>query len=331
MLWTWLPWCWTKADLPGELRTNQCFGHLVYATGEAMPMLQRANLWDLDSLLQVQGGEHLSRHRFRDAIRWQADPGHPTVIIKREWRTYAKDRLAAVMLRHRYSTKCVQEFVALQHLRVHGLPHPEPLALWLRRRGLEVQAALMVRDLGQVLPLPRWLQHLSHEDQNVAWEAIAHSLGDVVAAIHKTGLCHSDLFAKHILVPSDPHKLPTRDRVVLVDWQRSRWYRGTVPWRHRARDLGVLLGSLHEQIFPDQARAALLRFYGQAAGISAQQHPRLTAAVARYARAVRRHRKVQLALAEQAGMPPPSSRKAAICTRRFTLLPVSSLAERLLQ
>lgn len=70
--------------------------------------------------------------------------------------------------------------------------------------------------------------------------ALAASAGRVIATLHEAGVSHADLNMTNILVAPGPDG----ERIALVDFDRARLHRGTLPTAARRRNLARLARSL---------------------------------------------------------------------------------------
>lgn len=106
------------------------------------------------------------------------------------------------------------EYRLLRRLREKGLPVPEPLAAFCRRRGLTYRAALLTRRIPQVSSLAECV-----DEGRAPWTAV----GETLARLHRAGARHSDLNAHNIL-------LDTGGGIHVIDWDKGRLMPGPGPW-----------------------------------------------------------------------------------------------------
>ena len=106
------------------------------------------------------------------------------------------------------------EYRLLRRLREKGLPVPEPLAAFCRRRGAVYRAALLTARIPQAASL------LQQADAGRApWAAV----GETLARLHRAGARHSDLNAHNILFDAD-------GGIRVIDWDKGRLTSGPGPW-----------------------------------------------------------------------------------------------------
>lgn len=125
-----------------------------------------------------------------------------------------------------------------QHAWRRGAPAAPILALGVRwSGGLPAEAMLVGLFEPGALPLIELAQ--SHTLNPAQRRVVLKRSAQVAAALHRAGLEHLDFHAGNLLVTSDL-------RVVPIDLDRARWWRGSggVPWQQRVRNLGFLAASL---------------------------------------------------------------------------------------
>ena len=252
-------------DMPAGMDPTPLVGDLLFVHARVLEELLRQGWTTIERLFRIPATLIQSGHQNRDLASLLLPGLGERGYLKRELATYRKDRLTAFVVPGCYTTKCVQEFVALRHLAKAGIRVAAPLALWLSRAGSRVQAALLLEELAGYtafdLELARYGSHLTSNAEQL--ERVARALASFVAAVHNARVHDPDLFSWHLMV-REGQLLSTAlgpDDFALLDLQRA----SVLSWRpccvRRARDIGAVLGTLDESIFPPRARDAFLAHY----------------------------------------------------------------------
>lgn len=154
-------------------------------------------------------------------------------------------------LRGRPRDPAEREARALERAGSLGLRVPRPLVALAEGRPPRLVPPAPGRGAGAVL-VTEWVEHDDHLGRRLArepderarrgWIAAAAQL---VAALHRAGGYHRDLYASHLAIDPD-------GRLVLFDLGRCRFERAPRE-RWIAKDLGGLLGSFGDAVTPREA------------------------------------------------------------------------------
>lgn len=251
--------------------------------------LWRQGLRSAADYLAVSGGTLVHRHRGRQ-VHYLGMSG-VGCYLKRQAGITWKERIASQWAGFGWSSRSHREWQVLSELWQHGHLGPEPMAVGETPEG----AFLLVRALPDAVDLPTLLrQGMAGPRRRELLQRTAHAL----AALHGLGLSHPDLFAKHVFVHWN------HGHISFVDYQRTRKYSASIPWRQRSRDLAALAASLHPASVSGLERSLFLRHYLHAAKLKNTLGWRAAeAAVAARVRALSQRRKIQRLQAETAPRP----------------------------
>jgi heptose I phosphotransferase len=205
----------------------------------------------------------ISGHADREVARLTSgeSAGALRLFVKREHRVGWAVRWANARAGFGFVPRSLREARTLEAVRREGVGCPEWVAAGEDGRG---RAFLVLRALDAV-DLPAFLQE--HPDPGRR-RRLARALGAALARLHRAGLDHPDLYAKHVLVG------PGGDTPYFLDWQRSR-RRRAAGGRLRARDLAALHATLPEALASPRERLAFLRAYLRAEPVSDGPSPGL--------------------------------------------------------
>lgn len=182
--------------------------------------------------------------------------GGKTFYLKREERVLLRSRLLNWLGGAGWSSLSLREAKTLEAMAREGVPAPQWVAVGEDSTG---QAFLLVEAVpGESLP------HGLHRADAAGKRRLMAVVGRSVARLHALGLCHRDLYAKHVLIDEG-------GTVRVVDWQRA--YRPvSITTADRVRDLAALLATLPLELAGPRERLALLRAYlgGRAAPFARQ-------------------------------------------------------------
>ncbi len=181
------------------------------------------------------------------AIELGRNDGRMVVAIERSPTALSGARQAVCKWfapRHRRSAR--REALLLRRCGERSAPAPRLLAVGDSRTG----ATLLLLEACTGVPLDEELQRCSVDER----ARLAARLGAELAALHRLGIVHRQLFAWHVLVNGQ--------QTVLLDWAQARvGRRGARPLSDCARDLAALFSTLSRRALPLTARARLLREY----------------------------------------------------------------------
>ena len=239
---------------------------------DAVPRDALASLFDSRGLAPADA-ERIKSSPVREVLQ-VALADDCRVFVKRYRARGALDALRALA----GGSRAQQEFRNLKRACAMGLPTVEPLCCAEQRRGgVPTESVLVTRALADARVLGDLLPELGAG----ARAALLRRLGGVARRLHDSGLWHRDFHLGNVLcTPSDDPE------PVLVDLQKLRWLRVSLPLRLRVRDLSGLASGLNAA-----DGAILLECYARAAAPEldlAALHSRLAADVER--RAARRLR-----------------------------------------
>jgi heptose I phosphotransferase len=219
--------CWEIANCPGygHNGTMPLFAESFILNPDWRSQAAAMQLDSLDRCLTYAGGVVVKDARKnRDVLRIEAPCG--AVFLKR--------------IRGAGWREIPHESRILHHLRSHGLPVPEPIAVGARRG-----AAVL---LTKALPETQTLEHLLLTDALGGAErrSVMLRLSAVMRHMHDVGVNHRDFYAGHV------HVSPSLE-IYLVDLGRAE-LRNTVPYRRAIKDLAALHMSI-----PGRCASAWLR------------------------------------------------------------------------
>jgi heptose I phosphotransferase len=197
----------------------------------------------------------VSGHPDRNVVRLLLGSGEQQrlVYLKRESRIRFGTRLLNFLSGFGWVAGPVREAQMLGALQREGLPAPRWLAAGEDRSG---RAFLLVEDLPGTVSLMSALQDRPGFREQ---RALAARLGRTLAAIHRAGFFHRDLYGKHVLVGSADGELS------LLDWQRAR-RRAWLSSSEIIRDLACLHATLPDELAGPRERLACLRAYLDSSG-----------------------------------------------------------------
>ncbi len=239
----------------------------LFINPEFQSLVRRYRLDDFDRVMSWSDGEKIGINASRGIQRIDLDDdGRPiTLYLKREWRTYLKDRLANWLAGFGWSSKARREQLVLQRLAESAIGCPEVVAMaerggWRPKGYLILMAIPFGLDLAEFLKLHGPSLSVGERRQ------LAAHLGHEVARMHAAGVDQPDLFSKHVFLSGtpasivdvrSPFELP---RVSFIDLQRSG-VRGQVSVRARLRDLAALDATLPVELASVSDRVVFLDSY----------------------------------------------------------------------
>ncbi len=158
------------------------------------------------------------------------------VWVERFERATLAESLRARLGHPRSTSLAARSWNLLCHLRAHGVPTPEPLAVGeLGGEPFARRSVLVVRELERSTPLPRWWT----EAEPAARRAAARALGELLARIARAGLVLPELGLADLYL-AQPRTPPGADCGSPVAGLRSR----RLPELALARVRGGRLGRL---------------------------------------------------------------------------------------
>ena len=119
------------------------------------------------------------------------------------------------------TTRSFREFRLLEQMRALELPVPQPLAARYLRSGPWYRADLAMSELPESRSL-----HVILSGRPAQLEALATSVGAVLARFHRCGIWHADLNAHNILIN-------THGTVFLVDFDRGELRTAQSGWQQQ--------------------------------------------------------------------------------------------------
>lgn len=175
-------------------------------------------------------------------------------------RRYRRGGLMRHLNRDRYflGHRAFEEVRATMRAGRAGVSVPQVLAAAEWRRGVGYGALLATRWLSDTVGLDRWMA----ERRGAASLPALRAAGKQIARLHAGGIAHPDLNLRNLLVSVAPEQPdPT---LYLIDFDRARLMRRSVPPRRRARELERLARSARKLGLPlsDEAWSALREGYG---------------------------------------------------------------------
>ena len=253
--------------------------------------VRQHRLHEFDRVMHWHGATKVGRQTGRhiDQFEVEEDGRKVRLFVKREWRTYLKDRLRNWVNGLGWSTKARREWHVLVAMNEAGLGCAEPVVM-AERSGFCPQGYLVLREIRDAVLLSPYLaEHGAMMTVEQRRQLAAH-LGREVARLHRSGIDHPDLFSKHILlIPTGgPGQLP---QVSFIDMQRSTTRR-FVPTSRRAHDLASLDATLPPSIASDADRLTFLQSY-LTYGPPSLDARHLAASVRRRSRKLRERRKIR--------------------------------------
>ncbi|HEV3142942.1 MAG TPA: lipopolysaccharide kinase InaA family protein, partial [Gemmataceae bacterium] len=219
----------------GWMRVNSAYSHLLQTNGFTKPQ----DFFDAPGPI-ISG--HPDRHVLRMTIGYDL-----CCFLKREHRVPWKYRWRSFRAGFGFISLSQREEMMLQVLQQAGVGAPEWLAVGEDGQG---RAFLLLKEIEGSIDLRRFLRQSSAEEKCEA----AGRLGEFVADLHRKGIEHPDLYAKHILIH------PRTKQFTLIDWQRSRLPH-RLSFSDRCRDLAALNASLAEDLATEEIRREFLRAY----------------------------------------------------------------------
>ena len=221
----------------------------MYILPAARELFNRHGLSDFDSVMDLQSGMTVSRHRFRDtALIMLGDGGDAArLFLKRVYRVPIKHVLQDLLTGRPPRSQPLREWHAIKLCEERGIGVMRGLA-WGQRSVLGVprQAFLVVEAVPAMESLDEILGRLNRPNGGARFAAdrrdLARELGAFVAGLHRTNLAWPDLMGKHIYVaPNTNAQESGRWRFFLIDVERMT---AGATKRTRAKDLARLLRSL---------------------------------------------------------------------------------------
>lgn len=212
------------------------------------PLFEHCGLREAGDFLRLSGVilcGHADRHV--QYVNLEPDDGSFGMFLKREHRIPWRQRLASFRAGFGFVSRSAREARLLELLRQAGVGCPEVLAV-----GEEGgRAFLLLREQKDAIDLRAFL--VDHRQRR----ELACALGAALARMHAAGFSHPELFAKHVLVSTDPER-----RFCLLDWQRAAAPH-VLSEKERLGDLGALDASLSSTLASRTDRLACLRSYLQ--------------------------------------------------------------------
>ena len=196
------------------------------------------------------------------------------LFVKREHRVGWAVRWANARSGYGFVSRSLREARTLDAVRREGIGCPEWVAAGEDGRG---RAFLVLRAL-EAVDLATFLRDRPEPGRR---RRLALALGEALARLHRTGLDHPDLYAKHVLVD------PRDDSLHFLDWQRS-CRRRAVGGRLRVSDLGALHATLPVAAASPRERLAFLCSYLRSGPVPSGPTPRLKEGVRQVAVEARR-------------------------------------------
>ena len=224
--------------------------------------LEQMGLTSMEAVFAFEGGDHLHKANLaahRSRVRFEL-PGGPAAYLKR-YTNVPKWIQLNNRLRHGGRTAtCDLDRLPGEKLAEAGVRTPKVIAWGAERDGwFERRSFILTEEIpgGVSLEkqLPNCLENLHPARQVQERRDFLYRLADWVAAVHRTGLCHRDLYLSHIFMTGE-------GELVLIDLHRAFRPRITAG-RYRLKDLTQLYYSAPGQTI---SRADRLRFYLRYAG-----------------------------------------------------------------
>ena len=254
-------------------------------------LVRRHGLDDFDRVMHWHGDRRVGRQfgRHIDQIEVEEDGRKLRLFLKREWRTYLKDRLRNWLAGLGWGTKARREWHVLIAMNEAGLGCAEPVVM-AERAGFRPRGYLVLREISDAVLLCPYLAGRRAEMSGEQRRQLAAHLGREVARLHGTGIDHPDLFSKHILLTpgSEPERLP---QVSFIDMQRST-IRLSLSHSHRIHDLASLDATLPGVLASATDRLTFLQSY-LTYGPASLDAAHLAAAVRRRSCKLRARRKIR--------------------------------------
>jgi tRNA A-37 threonylcarbamoyl transferase component Bud32 len=214
----------------------------------------------LSTLEQIFDLPHVvvSGHASRQVARLRIGSGEGVeAYVKREQRVLWRQRLSNALAGFGWVSRSEREAGVLRQLHEAGVSCPEVLAWGESANG---RALLLVAELKQAVDLRQWLGETKGSPLADKL-GCARRLGSAIAAIHRAGFEHRDLYAKHIVVVRpDKSRAATEPSIAFLDWQHAL-KRRRVSWPRRFRDLAALHATVADHLASPRERLACLRAY----------------------------------------------------------------------
>ncbi len=248
-------------------------------------LIREGGLDQFERMMNWADGQPLSWHAKRDAkfIRVESSGTTAELLLKREWRSYLKDRVEGLLTGYGWGVKGLREWHVLMAMQRAGLPTSQPV-LFAQRGLLQPRGYLLIIKLPGAVQLTEYLRWNRPRLTVAERRELARRIGEAVARLHNAGINHPDLFAKHVLlVPAEVTGgnfcgtsgsgqlerqavtlKPAELAVTFVDLQRSSVGRH-LSWRARCRDLAALAATTSAAMASQADRLACLRAYLAAA------------------------------------------------------------------
>jgi len=221
-------------------------------------VLASAGLDGADALLARPADGLVARHarRCTQVVHVDGRDGRVTLYVKRWFRRPVRDAVRDLLALKRPRSAAAAERRALDALAGPGLGAPRWVALAVVRRWrLPGSNALVVLGEPDARPLDAVIAEAWARLDRAARRALIHRTADAVAALHRAGFRHRDLYTKHLLLRDE-----NGGRVVFVDVTRLE-RRRRLSEADRARDLAALDVSTARRIVSRTDRLRWLRRY----------------------------------------------------------------------
>jgi tRNA A-37 threonylcarbamoyl transferase component Bud32 len=244
-----------------------------------------------DLVMNWPNARRVSLNAMREICRIELDAGDRKIrlYLKREWGTYAKDRIANWLEGIGWGTKSGREWRAINALSTAGVGCAEALVV-AQRGKLAPQGYLVLREVPGAVDLCTYLFENGREMDVYRRRQLAAHLGREVARLHEAGVDHPDLFSKHILLATPAQPPDTLPEICFIDLQRSRSGHA-VTARRRAIDLAALDATVAPELASATDRLAFLQSYLSTA--PAIPRDRLIRAIERRRRRIQGRRKIR--------------------------------------
>jgi heptose I phosphotransferase len=226
---------------------------------EERALVAAHRLDDLEAVLARRDGEPVGLgHRGRQIVRLRlavAGDASRTFYLKRETGPQWKDLASHVAAGRGLWTKVRAEFETLWRLAAAGIHCPRPVVC-LQSGAFPPQAALVLEELKDAIPLAAFLGGGLHESVGRSRERFFATMGCEVARLHATGFNQPDLVTKHIFVTATEGSW----KFSFLDFQRSVPH-PVLRLRTRMVDLAALWATLPPRLVGSRDRIAFFEAY----------------------------------------------------------------------
>ncbi len=236
----------------------------VIVSPDAPDWAREAGLCDFDAVWAIDEGTPAATHRDRSAVEVRIERGEPrTFFVKRVGRAHVKHMVEAARAMERPVSKCRREWEAARALEEAGVAAAPMVALGERRLGpWPLESFLVVEKLYGSEPLDEFLDSLAALPRRARARevrALAKAVADAAARMHRAGLFHLDLYAKHIFVRRNGGVFV----INIIDLQRMRRGGGLAA---AVRDLAALNVTVPLRTATPRTRLRFLAEYARRAG-----------------------------------------------------------------